>query len=330
MAGIIGGCAVVNSGLSALQQLVIGKKIAGTELAAPPVFIIGHWRSGTTLLHEYLVRDARHTYPDTYMCFCPNHFLASWTTLRPLTGLLLPKKRPMDNMAVGWDRPQEDEFAICNMSLPSPYLSMIFPNRPPMDTEYLDMEGVPEADLACWKSRFEWFLKAITYHDAKRVVLKSPPHTARIRTLLEMFPDAKFIHIHRDPYVLFPSTVNLWMRLSKDQGLQSPKGVGMEEYVFETFERMYAAYQRDREMLGPDQLVDIAYDELVGDPIGHLERIYKTLDLGDFETARPDLEEFAATQKEYRRNQYEISDEIQAEIERRWSWYFDEYGYSRR
>ena len=37
----------------------------------------------------------------------------------------------MDNMAAGWDHPQEDEFALCNMGVPSPYLTIIFPNRPP-------------------------------------------------------------------------------------------------------------------------------------------------------------------------------------------------------
>ena len=54
-------------------------------------------------------------------------------------------------------------------------------------------------------------------------MLKSPTHTARVRTILEVFPDAKFIHIVRDPLVLFPSTVRLWKSLSEVQGFQIPR-----------------------------------------------------------------------------------------------------------
>ena len=89
--------------------------------------MIGHWRSGTTLLHELLVRDPRHTYPDTYACFAPNHFLVSGWWMKPCLKVLLPSQRPIDNMPAGWDHPQEDEFALCNMGVPSPYLTIIFP-----------------------------------------------------------------------------------------------------------------------------------------------------------------------------------------------------------
>ena len=38
----------------------------------------------------------------------------------------------------------------------------------------------------------------------KRIVLKSPAHTARVRVLLELFPKARFVHIIRDPVVHLP------------------------------------------------------------------------------------------------------------------------------
>ena len=129
----------------------------------------------------------------------------------------------MDNMAAGWDRPQEDEFALCNIGARSPYLTIAFPNRPPQDQDYLDFRGVPTAEVERWKRAFLWFLKCLTLRNPKRIVLKFPGHTARIRTLLEMFPKAKFLHIVRNPYVLFPSTVNLWKRLYRDEGLQMPQ-----------------------------------------------------------------------------------------------------------
>ena len=139
-----------------------------------PIFVIGHWRSGTTLLHELLVLDPRHTFADTYACFAPNHFLVSGWWMKPCLKMLLPSRRPMDNMAAGWDHPQEDEFALCNMGVPSPYLTIIFPNRPPQCQEYLDFRGVSAAGLERWKRALLWFLKCVTLRNPKRIVLKSP------------------------------------------------------------------------------------------------------------------------------------------------------------
>lgn len=57
---------VINSILGLLQKLVFGKRVAETAIADPPIFIIGHWRTGTTLLHELLVLDDRYVGPTGY------------------------------------------------------------------------------------------------------------------------------------------------------------------------------------------------------------------------------------------------------------------------
>jgi hypothetical protein len=118
MCGIITASSLFNSTMAALQSLLLGRKIEGVKIDEHPLFIIGHWRSGTTLLHEYLALDERHTSPDTFQCFVPSHHLLSRWILAPTIGLLMPKQRPIDNMAAGWDRPQEDEFALCNLGTP--------------------------------------------------------------------------------------------------------------------------------------------------------------------------------------------------------------------
>ena len=267
MALIIGALSFINCLLWLIQVALFGRKIARTPIEQHPIFVIGHWRSGTTLLHELLVRDPRHTYPDTYDCFAPNHFLVSGWWMKPCLNVLMPSKRPVDNMPAGWDHPQEDEFALCNMGVPSPYLTILFPNRPPQCQEYFDFRGVSEPALNAWKGALLWFLKCVTLQNPKRIVLKSPPHTGRIRALLEMFPKAKFVHIVRDPYVIFPSTVNLWSRLYHDEGLQMPTCEGLEEHVFATLTRMYEAFDRDRDLLGPGQFCEVRYEELVAHPI---------------------------------------------------------------
>ena len=327
MAGIMTGLAGMNDFMWGAQELVMGRRIRDTRIEEHPIFIVGHWRSGTTLLHELLVLDDRHTYPDTYACFSPNHFLATDKIIPRMLWFLMPSRRPMDNMPVGWRRPQEDEFAICNMGMRSPYLTLAFPNHPPQDQRYLDLDDLSDEELAEWKAAFLWFLKCLTVQSPKRIVLKSPPHTCRIKHLLDIFPKARFVHITRDPKVIFPSTVNLWKRLYRDQGFQVPKYEGLEEYVFKTFTRMYEVFHRDRELIPAAQFSEIRYEDLVKEPLAEMKRIYDELKLDGFEAALPALEGHVSGWKDYKTNRYVTDPELEKQIERRWGDYARRYGY---
>ncbi len=90
-----------------------------------------------TLLHELLILDPAHRYPTTMQCLSPNHAIVTEPIFRKLQ-LDASLASAMDNMATDWDRPQEDEFALCMLGLPSPYLSIAFPNNPPMDDDAYD------------------------------------------------------------------------------------------------------------------------------------------------------------------------------------------------
>lgn len=318
---------VFHSLLRVVQQAIYGRRVERTEIKEQPLFILGHWRCGTTLLHELLILDSRHTFPTTWECLSPNHFLLTeWFAVRML-GFLLPAQRPMDNMLLGWDRPQEDEFALCNLGEPSPYLTIAFPNHPPHDAEYLELEEVPPAAREKWKRTLMTFLKQITFRNPKRIILKSPPHTARVKVLLEMFPDARFVYLVRNPYKVFPSTVHLWKSLYQTHGLQTPRFAGLDEYVYETFNRMFRQYEATRELIDPSRLYELKYEDLVADPIGQMRTLYERLELGGFDKVQPAIEAYFADQKEYKTNKYPQPEEEKAEIRRRWGDYFERYGY---
>lgn len=312
--------------LRAIQDAIYGRAIERTEIP-PPVFILGHWRSGTTLLHELLILDDQHTFPTTYQCLAPHHFLLTEGIVSRWLRFLLPDKRPMDNMAFGWERPQEDEFALCNLGIPSPYLTIAFPNHPPQFPEYLDLEGVPPEDLQKWKRALVSFLKRIVYLNPKRIVLKSPPHTARIKVLLELFPDARFINIVRNPYVVFPSTVHLWKRLYTTHSLQRPTFEGLEEQVLETFVRMNRRYQETRQLIAPSRLFELRYEELTRDPLGQMRALYEHLDLGDFERVLPAMQQYLEDNKDYQTNRYEITPEMRRRVREHWHEFIEQYGY---
>jgi hypothetical protein len=322
------GFAVFNSTCAALQRWRYEQAIEETEIVNPPLFILGHWRSGTTYLHELLSLDERFCSPNSYECFAPTHFLMTEGWVTRWFWWLVPNRRPMDNMEAGWLRPQEDEFALCTLGAPTPYLRMAFPNDPPPFLEYLDMEGVPEEDRRRWKETLLHFAKAITYLRGKPIVFKSPPHTGRIQTLLEAFPEARFVHIARNPYELFSSTLRLWKSLDEVQGFQFPNNHGREEYVFAAFERMYRGYERQRHLVPPGRLHEIRYEELVADPVEEMRTIYERLDLGEFETVRPRLEEYVKDHQDYQRNQHQLAPAIRDEIDRRWSHYQERFGYA--
>lgn len=305
-----------------------GRRANRTPIEHDPIFVIGHWRAGTTLLHELMVLDERHTSPTTYECLVPNHFLLSEDFSRRWLNFLLPANRPMDNMPAGWDRPQEEEFALANLGLPSPYLTIAFPNNGPKDEKYLTLEGLTAEELDHWKRGLLRFLRQITYRRPKRIVLKSPPHTCRIKTLLEMFPGARFVHIVRDPYVLFASTVNLWKTLYRKHGMQQPTYDGLEEYVFRTFERMYERFEAERELIDADRFCEVHYEELVRDPVGAVRSIYDKLGLDEFDKVLPQLERYVAAAEGYRTNRYELSSELREQVSHRWAGFIRQYGYS--
>ena len=251
IAGIVSVVSTVNLVLRWCQNGLHGERVRNTHIDKQPIFVIGHWRTGTTLLHELITQDRQFSYPDFFACFNPNHSLISEQFFKTYAQWMAPQQRPMDNMAAGWDRPQEDEFALCLLGSPSPYVDLAFPNRPSMYPGSLDLSGLSQYELLRWKRTFMRFLQTLTVRDPRQLVLKSPPHTARIPVLLEMFPDARFVHIVRDPYVVFPSTVKMWNSMTRGHCFQVSTGAGVEERVLQQFRVIYDRLEEARALFKP-------------------------------------------------------------------------------
>jgi len=296
----------------------------------PPIFVLGHWRTGTTLLHELIVLDERFTSPTTHQCFNPCHYLLSEDIFQKYLGFLLPTNRPMDRMATGWARPQEDEFALCLLGEPSTYSDIAFPNRPSLDPGALDLLSLTPLELKKWKQTLKRFVQGVSQAGGGRpVVLKSPPHTARIRHLLEIFPDARFIHIRRNPYTLYASTLKLWKSLAQKHGLQTPANDQLNEAkVFREFRIIYERLEQDRELVPEAQWYEIRYEDLVKDLVGSMEAIYTTMSLGEFSKVKPKLEAYAAANSNYETNKFELTEEQKQRITQHWGDLIARLGYS--
>lgn len=204
----------------------------------PPLFILGHWRNGTTHLHQLLAQDRRFAFPNTYQVCFPHTFLTTEAQDSRLLSFFAPKHRPMDNMELNLASPQEDEFALCVSSLKSPCMSWIFPRQKEKFERYLTFRTVPQNEIAQWRAAFHLLLKKLTWKYKRPLLLKSPPHTARIRLLLEMFPDARFVHIHRDPYTVFQSSRRMFQLMFDWHGVQRPRLDDLDDWVLRQYKEM--------------------------------------------------------------------------------------------
>src|SRR5438132_3087767 len=115
-AGLITFGSILNSYLAWKEQRAFGSVLADVEII-PPLFILGHWRTGTTHLHNLLAGDVEQfSYANTYQVVNPFTFLSTEEVNARRFAFLVPKRRPMDNVALSFEVPQEDEFAPCLMS----------------------------------------------------------------------------------------------------------------------------------------------------------------------------------------------------------------------
>ena len=186
----------------------------------------------------------------------------------------------------------------------------------------------PESVLS-WERAFSRFVKALTLaKPGRRLVLKSPPHTARIPNLLKLYPDARFIHVVRDPYAVYASTLKLWRMLYAVHGLQKPSWEGLREHILKTFVRLHDSYEDSRDLIPKSHLHELRYEDLVSDPVSRLEVVYRALGLDDFEPARGTILKYLAQVSGYESNPYHLTAEERTAINDRWHAYFRQYSYS--
>lgn len=321
------GFSAFNSGLALVHDAAGLKTPKNATFESPPLFILGHWRTGTTWLHELLALDSRHRAPTTFECFLPGHFYLTQAWLKWWTGFLLPPNRPPDNMQMGWDLPQEDEFALALLGHPSVYEWIAFPQDSIVWEGALDIDSLPPEQQARWKRDWMSFLKRLIALRPGRLILKSPQHTCRIPTILELFPDARFVYLVRNPASVIPSTIRLWTTMFAAYGYQTPKLDALEDTVFAMFRHYHERLEATRGLVPAGNFVELRYEDLVADPLAQLDRLYHQLDLGDLEPVRETLAADIARRANYRPNKHQVPEELAARIATECRAYCEQYGY---
>jgi hypothetical protein len=293
----------------------------------PPIFILGHWRSGTTHLQYLLAQDPSLGAPNNYQCCFPNSCLKSEALHGGQLARWVPARRLQDNMAQNLQTPGESEMALAALGAPTPYLAWAFPRRAEHYLRFLSLREATAAEREAWRRAMEHCVRKWTLIHRRPLILKSPANTARVRWLLELFPDARFVHIHRHPLKVYQSSLHLYrVWKSRIAFLQKPDFTDTEQQILRLYREMYEALQTDEDLIPRGNYHVMRFEELEQNPLGELNRLYHALNLGK-PPVEP-LKAYLADIQHYQKNNYPtLEPSVRERVEDAWGHWFRDWGY---
>ena len=294
-----------------------------------PVFILGHWRSGTTFVHNVLSCDDSFGCCSTYQTVFPHLMLWGRPFFKRCMSLVMPSERPTDSMALGVDLPQEEEFALSNMTACAHYHFWMFPRRmAEYRDKYLTFTTATEAERQEFMQALDKLIR-ISLHvtGKKRFLSKNPPHTGRVKELVKMFPNAKFIYLMRNPYTVFESTRSFFTNTIQPLKLQDISNEELQENILSVYAKLYHKYEADKKFIPEGNLVEVRFEDYETNAFDMTQEIYQKLQIPGFEDARADIEAYVNKKKGYKKNKYQYKPETVELVEKNWSFALEQWGY---
>ncbi len=288
------------------------QRIKKHEIQKHPLFILGYYRSGTSYLHQCLVQDDRFGYHSNYQMVLPEVMLTTERALLPVFDFICRVFKITDSVhrvPLSFRFPGEEDATMTTYLDPrGAQWGYFFPEKMKEQFQkYVLFDETPAAEAEAWQRSFVYLLKKISIASQQRqLVLKSPPNTARIRKLLTLFPQAKFIFIHRDPYHVYASNKKFWGVLQRVYALQGTKSVDVNGLILDTYSGMMQRYLDEKAYVPPGQLTEIAYDDFVQDPVTSLRNAYQELHLDDFSYCEEKIKSFAGSQRQFKPLKHEL------------------------
>ena len=299
------------------ERLVFGLAVCRHRLTAPPVFIVGHWRSGTTNMHNLMLQDPQFASVTLLHCAIPSGFLTWGWLARWILNRRLPKSRPMDAVPLGVDEPMSEDFALTGLTHMSHYLNYFFPRIAEQTfRQTVLFENVSAADAAHWSRMFEYLLRKVSWASGgRRLLLKNPPNLGRIPELLRLYPDAKFIHVYRNPWVVHASTQKLMDRFTENLAFQTHDPRQAEEFISRRYAMIMDRWFRDRHLIPAGNLMELPHEQIIASPRDVVQRIYRQFGLANWEIMRPRLMAYTETLVGYRNNEYRFDSDYVRRIQ---------------
>ena len=318
-----------------LQERKYQRLLANMPLKHDPLFILGHWRSGTTFVHNIFAQDSRFGYTTTYQTVFPHHMMAMQWMLKPLMKMLMPSHRPTDKIELHPDLPQEEEFALLNTCPVSYYLFWFFPQyMKEYCDRFLTMKSATEEEIDDFKDKFMKVVKVSMWNTRFNVkdaqyLSKNPPHTGKVKTLVEMFPNAKFIYLIRNPYTVFESSRSFFTQTIAPLQLNTITQDEMEQNILYGYRELYDIYQEKKKFIPEGNLVEVKFEDYEKNPLEITERIYRQLNIPGWDEARSAIEAYVGNKKGYQKNSYRYDSRTVGMVNEAWGDILDAWGYER-
>ncbi|SDB27670.1 sulfotransferase family protein [Eubacterium oxidoreducens] len=314
-----------------LERLLFDGRIRRTKITKDPLYVIGHWRTGTTFLQNLLSKDKQFGWFDPMKTVSFNNCILLKDVLPKVEKILLKDARPMDNLDYTIDLPMEEVFAQATISTQAISHMLVFPDKG-KGVKYIETAFIDEQDEKKqkeWTKAYDYILKKATYLEhGKQLMLKSPENTCRIRKLKKCYPGAKFINIYRNPYVVARSTKNMFLKEMNLLSLSEPPSEEfIEDTIVELMARIYRKAFRDLSMMNEADYIEIRYEDFVKNPMPYMRKIYEHLGLGGFDDAKDSFQKYLDDMQDYKTNQYEFSSELIRKVNEKLGFYFERYGY---
>ncbi|MCR5667252.1 MAG: sulfotransferase [Eubacterium sp.] len=314
-----------------LERLLFDGRIRKTKITKDPLYVVGHWRTGTTFLQNLLSKDKQFGWFDPMKTVSFNNCILLKDILPKVEKVLLKDARPMDNLDYTIDLPMEEVFAQATISTQAISHMLVFPDKG-KGVKYIETAFIDEQDEKKqreWSKAYDYILKKATYLEhGKQLMLKSPENTCRIRKLKRCYPGAKFINIYRNPYVVARSTKNMFLKEMNLLSLSEPPSEEfIEDTIVDLMARIYKKAFRDLAMMNESDYIEIKYEDFVKNPMPYMHQIYDHLGLAGFDEAKDGFQEYLDAMNDYKTNQYEFTPELIRKVNAKLGFYFERYGY---
>lgn len=289
-----------------------------------PVFVLGHWRSGTSFLQELLSLDERYATCTLFQCLFADCLLSTRRWLPPLIDGMastLGIRYPIQDRPLSASLPAEEEIAMLCLTDPDcSNWGQIFPKY---FQDYIPRDARPNEE---WLAGYDYVVRKLSFASGgKRLVLKSPMNTARLAVLQAAYPDAVFVHIHRHPLDVYASSRRLWKMILGQSALQHLTTIEFEQLILDAYELVSRRYLDDLASVSSERLVDVAYEELKADPARIVDDIYARLGLGTAPTER--IRQFTEHAEAPSIKPRDLDASLEERIRERWAFAFVAWGY---
>ena len=311
------------------EHAALARRLRGQPNLPAPIFIIGHWRSGTTHLANVLSRSPRFGILSPVAVGLPWEALSLARLIGSHIERHLPPNRLIDDIALARDLPQEDELALANMTPLSFYHGIYFPSALEANFECgLFLDGCPEARIEAWTKALRQYMAKMTLREGRRpLLIRNPVYSTRIPLLRALWPDARFIHIHRNPFLVYASSRRMFATLLRELSLQDA-APDLDGLVLRTYPRLMAQLLKDAATLPAGSFTEIRYETFRQNPLGELERVLDELDLPGFAEAREEFARYLASVSGYRPAAHRLKPADLDRVSAAWAPFIERWSYS--